>query len=174
MTITKSKPFYAVAGAGDFAVKALREVPNKLAQLRVDPKDISSTITLVQAEAKTIPYRAQNVAVVLVGETVGLADAVYGDLVVRGRRISNRIRRQKSTQEVKASASTTVRRTKATKTSAKKSAGSTRTAVRGATTTAKKRAASTTKTARSATKSAASTTAAAVDATTDAAQKIGE
>jgi hypothetical protein len=174
MTITKSKPFYAVAGAGDLAVKALRGVPNKLSQLRVDPKDIASTITVVQAEAKTLPYRAQNVAVVLVGETVGLADAVYGDLVVRGRRISNRIRRQKSTQEVKSQASTTVRRTKATKTTAKKSAASTRTAVRGATTTAKKRAASTAKSARSATKSAAKTTAAVVEATTDGAQKLGE
>jgi hypothetical protein len=174
MTITKSKPFYAVAGAGDLAVKALREVPNKLSQLRVDPKDIASTITVVQTEAKTIPYRAQNVAVVLVGETVGLADVIYDDLVTRGRRISNRIRRQKSTQEVKAQASTTVRRTKAAKTTAKKSAGSTKTAVRGATTTAKKRAASTTKATRSATKSAAKTTAAAAKATTDGAQKLGE
>jgi hypothetical protein len=174
MTITKSKPFYAVAGAGDLAVKALREVPNKLSQLRVDPKDIASTITVVQTEAKTLPYRAQNVAVVLVGETVGLADAVYSDLVTRGRRISSRIRRQKSTQQVKAQASTTVRRTKAAKTTAKKSAGSTRTAVRGASTTAKKRAATTTKAARSATKSAAKTTAAAVEATADAAQKLGE
>ena len=174
MTITKSKPFYAVAGAGDLAVKALREVPNRLSQLRVDPKDIASTITVVQTEAKTLPYRAQNVAVVLVGETVGLADAVYGDLVIRGRRISNRIRRQKSTQEMKTQASTTVRRTKAAKTTAKKSAGSTRTAVRGATTTAKKRAASTTKATRSAAKSAAKTTTAAAKATTDAAQKVGE
>jgi hypothetical protein len=174
MTITKSKPFYAVAGAGDLAVKALREVPSKLSQLRVDPKDISSTITVAKTEAKTIPYRAQNVAVVLVGETVGLADVIYDDLVTRGRRISNRIRRQKSTQEVKAQAGTTVRRTKAAKTTAKKSAASTKTAVRGATTTAKKRAASTTKATRSATKSAAKTTTAAAQATTDAAQKLGE
>jgi heparin binding hemagglutinin HbhA len=174
MTITKSKPFYAVAGAGDLAVKALREVPNKLSQLWVDPKDVASTITVVQTEAKTIPYRAQNVAVVLVGETVGLADAVYGDLVARGRRISNRIRRQKSTQELKAQASTTVRRTKAVKTTAKKSAGSTRTAVRGATTTAKKRASATTKATRSATTAARKTAAAAAQATVDGAQKVGE
>ena len=174
MTITKSKPFYAVAGAGDLAVKALREVPNKLSQLRVDPKDIASTITVVQTEAKTIPYRAQNVAVVLVGETVGLADAVYGDLVTRGRRISNRIRRQKATQELQTQASTTVRRTKAAKTTAKKSAGATRTAAKGAATTAKKRAAATTKATRSAAKSAGSTTAAATRATVDGAQKVGE
>ena len=53
MTITKSKPFYAVAGAGDLAVKALREVPSKLTQLRVDKKDITSKITVVQTEAKS-------------------------------------------------------------------------------------------------------------------------
>ena len=55
MTITKSKPFYAVAGAGDLAVKALREVPNKLSQLRVDPKDIASTITVVQDRGEDDP-----------------------------------------------------------------------------------------------------------------------
>jgi heparin binding hemagglutinin HbhA len=174
MTITKSKPFYAVAGAGDLAVKALREVPNRLSHLRVDPKDIASTITVIQAETKTIPYRAQNVAVVLVGETVGLADAVYGDLVARGRSITNRIRRQKSTQELKAQAGTTVRRTKAAKTTAKKSAGATRTAARGAATTAKKRASATTKATRSAATSAGKTTAAATQATVDGAQKVGE
>jgi hypothetical protein len=174
MTITKSKPFYAVAGAGDLAVKALRDVPNRLSHLRVDPKDIASTITVIQAESKTIPYRAQNVAVVLVGETVGLADAVYGDLVARGRRITNRIRRQKATQELQAQASTTVRRTKTARTTARKSAGATRTAAKGAATTAKKRAAATTKATRSAAKSAGKTTAVAAKATVDGAQKVGD
>lgn len=174
MTITKSKPFYAVAGAGDLAVKALREVPNRLSQLRVDPKDIASTITVIQTETKTLPYRAQNVAVVLVGETVGLADAVYGDLVTRGRRISNRIRRQKATQEMHTQASTTVRRTKAAKTTAKKSAAATRTAAKGAATTARKRAATTTRATRSVATSARKTTAAAAKATAEGAQKVGE
>ena len=174
MIITKSKPFYAVAGAGDLAVKTLREVPNRLSTLKVAPKDIASTITVIQAEAKTIPYRAQNVAVVLVGETVGLADAVYGDLISRGRSVSNRIRRQKSTKELKAQTGTTVRRTKTAKTTAKKSAGATRTAAKGTATTAKKRAAATTKAARSAGTSAGRTAAAAAQATADGAQKVGE
>ena len=174
MTITKSKPFYAVAGAGDLAVKKLREVPNRLSTFKVDPKDIASTITVTQAESKTIPYRVQNVAVVLVGETVGLADAVYGDLVSRGRSVSNRIRRQKSTQELQTQAGTTVRRTKTAKSTAKKSAGATRTAARGAATTARKRAANTTKATRSAAASARKTTATAAKATADGAQKVGQ
>ena len=174
MTITKSKPFYAVAGAGDLAVKTLREVPNRLSTLKVGPKDIASTFTVIQAETKTIPYRAQNVAVVLVGEAVGLADAVYGDLISRGRSVSNRIRRQKSTKDLKAQAGTTVRRTKTAKTTAKKSAGATRTAARGAATTAKKRTASTTKATRSSATSAVKTTAAAAQATADGSQKLGQ
>ena len=174
MTITKSKPFYAVTGVGDLAVKTLREVPSRLSTLKVAPKDIASTITVIQTEAKTIPYRAQNVAVVLVGETVGLADAVYGDLVSRGRSVSNRIRRQKSSQDVKKKAGTTVRRTKTAKTTAQKSAGATRTAAKGTATTAKKRAAATTKATRSAGTSARETAATATQATADGAQKLGE
>ena len=174
MTITRSKPFYAVAGAGDLAVKALREVPNRLSQLRVEPKDITSTLTVIQTETKALPYRAQNVAVVLVGETVGLADTVYGELVSRGRDISNRIRRQKATHELQAEASTTVRRTKTARNTAKKSAAETRSAVRGATTTAKKRAASTTKATKSAGTSVRRTTAAAAKAAADGALKVGQ
>jgi hypothetical protein len=174
MTITKSKPFYAVAGAGDLAVKALREMPNRLSTLRVDRSDISSTITVIQTEAKTIPYRAQNVAVVLVGETVGIADAVYGDLVSRGRSISNRIRRQKATQELQSQAATTVRRTRTARNTAATSAAETRSAAKGAATTAKKRASTTAKATRTAATSARKTTAAAAKATADGAQKVGQ
>src|SRR3954454_8866748 len=145
MTITKSKPFYAVAGAGDIAVRKLREVPGRLSVLRVEPKDITSTITLIRQEIPPVPARAQTVAVVIVEEAVGLADVVYGDLVSRGRSVTNRIRRQKATQELQASATTTVRRTRTATKTAKKSAAETRTATRGAATTARKRAAGTTK-----------------------------
>jgi heparin binding hemagglutinin HbhA len=173
MTITKSKPFYAVAGAGDIAVRKLREVPGRLSVLRVEPKDITSTITMIREEIPTVPARAQTVAVVIVEEAVGLADAVYVDLVTRGRSVTNRIRRQKATQDLQASANTTVRRTKAATTTAKKSAAETRTATRGAATTARKRAAGTTKAAKSAATSATKTAAAATKAVADGAEKVG-
>jgi hypothetical protein len=173
MSITKSKPFYAVAGASDLAVRKLREVPTRLSTLKVDRKDISSTITLIRDEIPTVPARAQTVAVVIVEEAVGLADVIYGDLVSRGRTVTNRIRRQKSTKELKSSAGTTVRRTKAATTTAKKSAAETRTAARSATTTAKKRASGTAKATKSAAKSAAKTTQVAAQATTEGAEKVG-
>lgn len=178
MTITKSKPFYAVAGAGDLAVKKLREVPGRLStinltNLKVDRKDIESTITTIQVETKALPAKAQTVAVGLVGEVAGRAAPVYGDLVTRGRSVVTRIRRQKSTQELKAQAGTTVRRTKAASTTAKKSAAATRTAARGATTTAKKRAATTKTAAKGAATSATHTVEAAGQAAADAAEKIG-
>jgi hypothetical protein len=173
MTITNSKPFYAVAGAGDLAVRKLREGSERLSTLRVDRKDITSTITLLREELPTVPARAQTVAVVIAEEAVGLADVIYGDLVSRGRSVTNRIRRQKATQELQESAATTVRRTRTATKTAKKSAAETRTAARGAATTAKKRAATTTKAARKAATSATKTTAAATKAVADGAEKVG-
>lgn len=178
MTITRSKPFYAVAGAGDLAVKKLREVPGRLSTLdltniKVDRKDIESRIATIQVEAKSLPGKAQTVAVGLVGEVAGRAAPVYGDLVTRGRSVVTRIRRQKSTQELKAQAGTTVRRTKAASTTAKKSAAASRTAARGAATTAKKRATATKTAAKGAATSAAHTVEAAGQAAADAAEKIG-
>jgi heparin binding hemagglutinin HbhA len=172
-TITKSKPFYAVAGAGDLAVKTLRQGADRLSTLRLDRKDITSTINVIQTEARTIPYRAQNVAVVLVGETVGIADAVYGDLVNRGRSITNRIRRQKATQDLQAQTATTVRRTRTATTTAKKSASATGSAAKGAATRARKQAAATGKATRSAATSARKTAGTAAKATADAAEKVG-
>ena len=44
-TITTSKPFYVVAGAGDLAVKTLREGTDKLSTLRIERKDIETTFS---------------------------------------------------------------------------------------------------------------------------------
>jgi heparin binding hemagglutinin HbhA len=173
MTITKSKPFYAVAGAGDFAVKKLREVPSRLSTLRMDRKDIESTIATIQVESKALPGKAQTVAVGLAGEVAGKADAVYGDLVTRGRSVVTRIRRQKATEELEAKAGTTVRRTRATTRTAKKAAAETRSSARGTATTARKRAAATTKAAKSAANAASDTAAAATKAVGDGAEKLG-
>ncbi len=179
-TITRSKPFYAVAGAGDLAVKKLREVPGRLSTLKIDRKDIESTVAAIQVETKALPSRAQalpakaqDVAIGLVGEVAGRTDAVYGDLVARGRKIATRIRRQKSTQDAKKQASTTVRRTKAAGTTARKATADTRSSARGTATTARKRAATTKKATKSATTSARKTTSAASDAARDGADKLG-
>jgi heparin binding hemagglutinin HbhA len=172
-TITQSKPFYVVAGAGDLAVKKLREMPAKLSTLRVDRKDIEGTIVTLQQETKALPAKAQTAAVGLVSDVADRADAVYGDLVSRGRSVVTRVRRQKASQDLSRSAATTVRRTKATGTSAKKATADTRSAARGTATTAKKRAASTKKTAKSATTAASNTASTAARAASDAGDKLG-
>ncbi len=198
MNITKSRPFYAVAGAGDLAVKALREVPTRLGTLMIDRKDIESTLTTLQvgtlalpAKAKALPAKAQTAAVGVVGGVADTADAVYGDLVSRGRSIVTRVRRQQASQDLKTRATTTVRRAKGASTTAKKSvddtrsaakgtvtraensAAATRSSAKGTVTTARKNAAATRTATKSATTSARRTAAQAVQATTDGAAKVG-
>ena len=178
-TITRSKPFYVVAGATDIAVKSLREVSARVpaVRIRLDRSDVEKAVAALQAEAVALPGKAQAAASGLPGKAqaaasglpgktqaaasgladvaAGRADAVYGDLLTRGRDVVGRIRRQKSTQDLQASAATTVRRTKAASTTAKKQAAGTKTAAKSATTSARK------------------TASTAAKATTDAADKLG-
>ena len=190
-TITTSKPFYVVAGAGDLAVKTLREGTDRLSTLRIERKDIETTIATLQSETKALPAKAQTVAVTLVADVAGKVGTGYDELLGRGKSVVTRIRRQKSTQDLQRQASTTVRRGKAlvttakagasdtrsaakgTATTARKSAAATRTSAKGTATTAKKRAATTKKTAKSATTSARKTTATAKKATAAASAKVG-
>lgn len=172
-TITTSKPFYVVAGAGDVAVKALRDASERLPALRVERKDIENAITTLQAETKAAPAKAQTVAVTLAADVAGKVGTGYDELLGRGRSVVTRIRRQKSSQDLHRQASTTVRRSKATATTAEKAVADTRSAARGTATTAKKRAATTRKTAKSATTSARKTTSAARKATAAGAAKTG-
>jgi heparin binding hemagglutinin HbhA len=173
-TITTSKPFYVVAGAGDLAVKTLREGTERLASLRIERKDLETTIASLQSETKALPAKAQTVAVTLAADVAGAVGTGYDELLGRGRSVVTRIRRQKASQDLKQQASTTVRRSKATATTAKKAASDTRSAARGTTTTAKKRATGTKKAAKSAATSARKTTAAAAQATSDGAVKLGQ
>jgi heparin binding hemagglutinin HbhA len=172
-TITTSKPFYVVAGAGDLAVKTLREGTDRLSALRIERKDIETTISALQSETKGLPAKAQTVAVTLAADVAGTVGTSYDELLGRGRSVVTRIRRQKSTQELQSQASTTVRRSKATVTTAKQDAAATRSSAKGTATTAKKSAASTKKTAKSASTSARKTTTMAKKATADASAKVG-
>ena len=172
-TITTSKPFYVVAGAGDLAVKTLRDGTDRLSTLRIERKDIETTISTLQSETKALPAKAQTVAVTLAADVAGKVGTGYDELLVRGRSIVTRIRRQKSTQDLQSQTSTTVRRSKAAVTTAKKSAAATRTSAKGTATVAKKRAATTKKAAKSATTSARKTTSTARKATAAGAAKVG-
>jgi hypothetical protein len=113
MTITDklrdSKAFYAAAGAGDFAVEKLREVPDRINKLqdKTDPKDLGGA------------------AVAYVTQVGTRAVEVYDGLAERGKRIVSRVDRQKATQELQESAKSTARR-------ARSAAGSARTTARTA------------------------------------------
>ena len=110
MTITDrlrdSKAFYAAAGAGDFAVEKIREVPVRLNQLqeKTDPKDLSGA------------------AVAYVTQVGTRAVEVYDGLAERGKRIVSRVDRQKATQELEESAKSTVRKARSAASSARTTA----------------------------------------------------
>ena len=158
-TITRSKPFYVVAGAGDLAVKTVREVPARLVTIKVERKDVAKAVSTLQAETAALPAKAQTAAVGVVVGAADRADAVYDTLLTRGRKVVGRIRRQKSTQELKRNAGTTVRRTKAASTVASKGASDTATAAKGTRTTAKKSAKKSASNTTSATRTSAKRTA---------------
>lgn len=168
-TITRSKPFYVVAGAGDLAVKTVRDMPSRLrpsnlVRITIDRKDVAKAVSTLQAETVALPGRAQNVAVGVAVGAADRADAAYDTLLTRGRRVVGRIRRQKATQELKRDAGTTVRRTKAATTVAKKGVADTKTAAKGTRTTAKK-------SAKRATRKATASTRASAKRTTTTARK---
>lgn len=123
MTITDklrdSKAFYAAAGAGDFAVEKIREVPERLTKLqeRTDPKDLGGA------------------AVAYVTQVGTRAVEVYDGLAERGKRIVSRVDRQKATQELEASARSTVRKARTAASSARTTA---RTATKAASDASKK------------------------------------
>jgi hypothetical protein len=101
-----TKAFYAAAGAGDFAVEKLREVPDRLTKLqgKADPKDLAGG------------------AVAYVTHVSTRAVEVFDDFAERGKKIVGRIDRQKATQELEASARSTVRKARSAAGSAKQTA----------------------------------------------------
>ncbi len=143
---TTAKPLYAVAGVVDLTVEKVRNVPTYARNMRVD-----------------------NVAV----SAAELTEAVYGDLVERGRTLVKRIRRQDETQELKARAKSTVGRTKAANTTARKNAAATRTSARRTATTARNSANSTGSAVKGAATSARRTAKAAAKATEAGAAQVG-
>jgi hypothetical protein len=147
ITITRSKPFYVVAGAGDLAVKTVRQVPARISAVRIERKDVQKAVSTLQT-----------VAVGAAVEVADRADAVYTELLTRGRKVVGRIRRQQATQDLKRDAATTVRRTKAASTTAKKGAADTATAAKATRTTARKAAASGTRSAKTANRTSAKRT----------------
>ncbi|MDP4501337.1 MULTISPECIES: hypothetical protein [unclassified Nonomuraea] len=89
--LTESKPFYAVAGAGDYAVEKLRELPEQLRKLQSRRYDLVSELperTRAYADkaegfARDLPEKAREYA-----DQLGhRATEVYEDFATRGRKV---------------------------------------------------------------------------------------
>ena len=185
--IADSGALQAVAGAGDLAVKKLRDARTEVASraATLDTKALreqaQATVAGAPEQVKALPEKAQ----AAFGDVVTSALTAYGDLAERGQALVARVRGQKATQDLKAQAAATTSHAKATATTAKKSAVETKdtatSAAKSASSSAKttgataKKGASRTKTAAKSTATSAKKTAsAAKKATDDAASKVGD
>ncbi|SDQ81142.1 hypothetical protein [Thermostaphylospora chromogena] len=89
--LTESKPFYAVAGVGDYAVEKLRELPSRLEKLQSRRGELRDTALELPVKARAyavqLPDRAKEYA-----EAVNArAAALYEEFAARGRRVVSRV-----------------------------------------------------------------------------------
>lgn len=88
--LTDSKPFYAVAGVGDFAVEKLRELPDQLQKLQSRRAELAKDLPgrartyadKAEGIAKELPEKAREYADVLTHRAV----EAYEDFASRGRK----------------------------------------------------------------------------------------
>lgn len=168
-------PLYAVVGAGDLVVERIRTTA---AGVDGDPRaarqqlqtGAQTQLDALMAELRTLPDRAQSVAL----DTLGQAAAVYGELVERGVTLVTRVRNQQATQDAAAQARTTVAQARGAATTARKhtSAG-TKTTRATASRSAKKAAKATAPRAKATRTSATKTARQGAKAARDAAGKVG-
>ncbi|MBT2233361.1 hypothetical protein [Nonomuraea sp. NEAU-A123] len=89
--LTDSKPFYAVAGVGDYAVEKLRELPEQLLKLQSRRAEIAKDLPekartyadKAEGFAKEFPEKARTYA----DQLTVLATEVYEDFATRGRKV---------------------------------------------------------------------------------------
>ncbi|MEV0383322.1 hypothetical protein [Nonomuraea sp. NPDC050643] len=89
--LTESKPFYAVAGVGDFAVEKLRELPEQLQRLQTRRYDLAKDLPVKAREyadkaegiAREFPEKAR----VYADQITLKATEVYEDFATRGRKV---------------------------------------------------------------------------------------
>jgi heparin binding hemagglutinin HbhA len=120
-----TRPLYFAAGATDLAVEKLREIPAEYKRLQLQAKKFDSATLRVAVE----DYSAK---------ASGKAAEVYTELVGRGTKVVDSIRRQKATQVLSERLTFTQRQAKATATTARKGAAQTRTRAKATATSAKK------------------------------------
>ncbi|MEO3808108.1 hypothetical protein ABGB17_03815 [Sphaerisporangium sp. B11E5] len=100
--LTDSKPFYAVAGAGDYAVEKLRELPEQFQRLqarRGEVRDVARELPTmarryagnVQVKAESVARDLPNLAKVYADQLAGKATLLYDQFANRGRKVVSRV-----------------------------------------------------------------------------------
>jgi len=134
VTITEtSKPLYAVAGYGDFAVEKIRELPEKVqgqfktvqGELATRRTKLVERRTKLQEKVVTLPQDFQTFPTTVktyVETASGKATAFYGDLAERGEKVVAQIRRRPTVKKAAAANKQAKTTAKAAKTTATKAA----------------------------------------------------
>lgn len=136
-------PFFAAVGVTDLAVEKVRDARVRATtfgtELSADlePTAIQARATKVADQVKEIPAVAVNQSMVFGGK---VAEG-YGDLANRGKSLVNRIRTQKSTQDLVAQANTTVAQAKGAVTATRNAAAQVERSAKATITTGRKEAA---------------------------------
>jgi hypothetical protein len=86
--ITKSKPFYALAGAGGYAIEKLRMLRARRGELGETAKDLPDKTR--EAVAKDLPGKARGYA----DTAAAKFNEFYDDLAVHGREIVSKVSRE--------------------------------------------------------------------------------
>ncbi|MCW2882225.1 MAG: hypothetical protein JWQ95_6325 [Sphaerisporangium sp.] len=100
--LAESKPFYAVAGAGDYAVEKLRELPEQIQRLQSRRSEMGSVArdlpTMARKYAGNVQVKAEAVAKDLPGKAREYADTIsskaavlYDQFANRGRKVVSKV-----------------------------------------------------------------------------------
>lgn len=121
-SVTDTTPLLAVVGATDLAVERVRDFD----------------ATALQAKVHTAVQQAPSQAVAAVLEATGRVESEYEALAARGKSVVERVRAQRTAQELLDQGKATLSRTKAAVTTGRRSLDETFAAARGTVTVARK------------------------------------
>ncbi len=147
-TVTDATPVMAAVGITDLAVEKVREaraqaLATSKSLAAIDPKGVQHELT-VQATKSVQQARETPAHLINRGlELAGKAQEQYDDLAARGEKLVQRIRTQRSTQELIAQVDQTLATGKGAVTTARKAVAATQTSARATLTTGRKQVAKT-------------------------------
>jgi hypothetical protein len=152
-TVTDTTPVYAVVGVTDLAVERLREARARATSARLEltvsglQEKAVKRFEKASEQAQQIPTQVRDQTTEVTGkaketysEVTGKAKETYSELAVRGEKLVQRIRNQKSTQNLFAQAGNTVSLGKGAVTTVRKAAHDTQHAAKVTLTTGRREA----------------------------------